>query len=224
MKKSLILLEMGGVLGFSANIKSEGSELGMYKGLECNKDLEGWQFYFRPKYLKFLKDHMLNPLSPYEFGVWTSLSKEKARVQTEGYFGKLMHKLLFVKCSTHDTYRPAYKNIDEITRIYPEYNEFNTAFISCYPNLDLNFTRNDLLLPIFCPKISIDIEHDPHMSYLTLYLKMLEFTKTKVGNDIRDRLTYYPLKALKQKLSKATRSDQYGMEYLQDMYSNEKTY
>ena len=68
---------------------------------------------------------------------------------------------------------PMARNLANIWAKYPQYSEENTVLISNFFNEIEDFQRNDIVLPVFAPKVGrTDFLDDMHLDY-ALYLKDL---------------------------------------------------
>ena len=87
------------------------------------------------------------------------------------------------------------RNFSNIWQKFPQYDETNTLMISNFYNLEQEFRRNDLVLPLFHPKLGqTDFLDDKHLGWTMNYIKYLQTLEVSVSDDIRQCMEHmsYP--------------------------------
>ncbi len=82
--------------------------------------------------------------------------------------------------------------------------------ISNFYNLEEEFQSNDLILPMFHPKLGqTDFLDDKHLGYLLDYINFVESMEVSVGDDIRKCMDNFSYENYLRKLTKQMRYDSY---------------
>ncbi|CDW85004.1 UNKNOWN [Stylonychia lemnae] len=219
--KILLLFDLNGTLGYvNKNLKTV-SQQGIYTGNELIKPVfqdAHQQIYQRPN-LKYINhDILLKMKDKFDIGVWSCQSRENTQVQLKYLFGRFFpQKGLQGKDYAESVEEqeikpvPISRNLGSIFQKYPQYDEQSTIVVSNFYNKMEDFQRNDLVLPMYHPKVgTTDFIDDRHMHFLYQYLKFILSLDTAVGSDIRIRMGYASYEAFIQRLVKQSKIDSYN--------------
>jgi len=103
---------------------------------------------------------------------------------------------------------PMARNLANIWAKYPQYSEENTVLISNFFNEIEDFQRNDIVLPVFAPKVGrTDFLDDMHLDYAHSYLRFMLSLDGAVGPDVRMRMEAYGYEQYCQRINKNLKYD-----------------